>query len=125
MYWAQTMEILAPLLATLLVTLISWGVYELKKYVKSKTDNQLFINAVDSIGEAAESSVHDIKVMVDEMKADGKFTKEEAEAVKAEALARTKAILSEQTIKVAAKTIADLDSYIAGKIEKEVAATKG
>ena len=125
MDWYALTEALTPILATLLVTLISWGVFELKKFIKSKTDNQLFINTVDSIGEAARSSVMDLKVMVDKAKADGVFTKEEAENIKAEAIARTKAMLGKETMKFAAKAIADLDSYVAGKVEGEVTAAKG
>jgi len=121
MDWYKVMEILTPILATLLVTLISWGVYELKKYVRSKTDSQLMINAADSIGEVANTVVHDLQAKaVDALKQAGQLTPEKAAQIKADAIAKTKALLTEQTIKVAAKSIADLDQYISGKIEQSV-----
>lgn len=120
MDWIGLTEALAPILMTLLVTLVSWGVYELRKYVKSKTDNQMMWNACDAIGEAATAVVADLQVMVDNLKKDDSFSKADAEEVKKLAIQRTKAILSDRTLRMATRMIGDIDSLISGKVEEQV-----
>ena len=125
MDWYTLTEALTPLLATLLVTLVSWGVYELKQYVRSKTQNQMTVNAVDSITDAANTIVAELKAtVVDELKKAGPLDKAKAQKIKEIAVTKTKAMLTDQTVKVASKTIADLDTFIAGKIEKAVTESK-
>lgn len=125
MDWYGMMDVLTPLLATLLVTLVSWGVYEFKKFVKAKTDNELLLGTVDAIGEAANATVAELNATLKkELEAEGPLDAEKAMRIKDEAVARTKAMLSTQATKVASKVIVDLDGYIAGKIEGEVIRAK-
>jgi hypothetical protein len=125
MDWYGMMDILTPLLATLLVTLVSWGVFELKKFVKAKTDNQLMWNAADAIGEAANATVAELNATLKkELEKDGGLSKENAAEIKAVAVRQVKAMLSTQATKVASKVIVDLDGYIAGKVEEGVTGAK-
>ena len=125
MDWYGMMDILTPLLATLLVTLVSWGVYELKKFVKAKTDNELLLGTVDAIGEAANATVAELNATLKkELEEAGPLTKESAAEIKDVAVRQVKAMLGTQATKVASKVIVDLDAYIGGKVEESVTGAK-
>jgi len=125
MDWYGMMDVLTPLLSTLLVTLVSAAVAYGIKFLKSKTDDQLLWNAAGAIGEAANATVAELNATLKkELQASGGLTKENAERIKAEAVTRTKAMLSTQATKVASKVIVDLDGYIAGKVEEGVTRAK-
>ena len=114
----------APYAASIITGLISWGLYEISKYVRSKTKNELALTALDQISATVETTVKDLQqTLVPALKqaaADGVISKADAQGLKAAAVLRVKNQLQPKVIKNAEVLISDVDALIQSLIEKNV-----
>ena len=126
------MEALIPIaiqaLYPVIASLASWGIYELTRYIRSKTQNEQAVAALEQIGLIVETNVADLaQTIADDMRktsAGGKLTKEDAAKLRDLALRR----INEQvpaTVSAAAGTlVSNLDAYIRARMEQAVRYSK-
>lgn len=113
-------------LAAALTALISWAVRKYGKFIDSKIDNDYFNRVLTQTVELVARVVKETQqVVVDELKEDGKWTKETAAEVKAAALAKIKEYLGEKGLKELADVfgLTDgtlLDELLSSFIESQV-----
>lgn len=122
--WQQLLEIIIPFAATALTVLTSWALYELKKWVKSKTDNEQVLQSLAVLDQVVTASVTQINETIKEIGADGKITEDEAKMLKAKAKALINDQLPPATKKLLEIWIGQLDDFIEGKIEVGVLQVK-
>lgn len=121
---AKGVEALAPVVFSLVSALVSWGVYELTKFFRTKTKNENVNDAISHICHTVETTVQGMEQeMVAAAKsaaADGKLTKKEAVNMKNIALTRVRSQVPYKITKIANKAINDMERFISAKIEKAV-----
>ena len=116
----QIVETLAPYSATVITLLMSWGVYELNQYIRSRTRHEAAIAAMDTLGTIAQTTVQGIAQTAAGSLADGRFTKAEATELKQLAVETIKAQITPALDKHLALAVNDLDTFIASRIEAAV-----
>ena len=125
---ASLLAEIAPVLVSVLGALISWGLVEFNRFLRSKVKSDKVRDAIDKVNDIVKSSVDLIgQKLVDDLKrasADGKLTIEEARKVKGAAFKLAKRNLTEETTKLMVKAFGDLDALLSGKIETEVRKSK-
>lgn len=113
-----------PVAGTIITGLISWGLIELSKYLKTKTKNEVVNNAMAHISHTVNTTVKEIEqTIVPEIKAalrDGKLTSAEARKLKDIAIAKVKAQLPKDIKKAAYGAVNSLTSIIGAKVEGAV-----
>lgn len=121
---AKGIEILAPVVFSLVSALVSWGLYELTKFIRTKTKNENVNDAVSHICHTVETTVHSLEQdMAHELKlaaANGKLSKEEGHRIKTMAIGRVKAQLPKKIIKTAKGAVNNIGLLIEDKIDKAV-----
>jgi len=114
----------APYAASIITGLVSWGLYEISKYVRSKTKNELALTALEQISATVETTVKDLQqTLVPAIKqaaADGVISGQDAAHLRATAVSKIKAQLQPKLIKNAEVLISDVDALINALIEKNV-----
>ena len=114
---AQALQIVAPLL----LTVLTYAVHAAAKWLKTKTDNEALRGMIDRLDEAVIDAVHSVEqTMVDDIRAataDGVVTKDEADAIKAHAVA---AVLDY----MGSKGMAQLEKVIDREAIEKMIATK-
>ena len=115
---------LAPVFATVISGLVSWGLLELSKYVRTKTKNEAINDAMSHICHTVDTTVKDLaQTTVKELKAasaDGRLSKEDAMRIKTTAATRVRSQVNDKIQKTAAKGVTSLSDMIEAKIEKAV-----
>jgi nucleoid-associated protein YejK len=117
---SQIMGIVTPALITTLGILVSWGLNELRKFVKSKTDSGAIDIAFKQFNKIANGAVVRAEQSMKIYGADGKITKEEAKQIKENVFRDVKSQLPASTEVLLKKVVNNLDSLIDTKIETEV-----
>ena len=109
-----------PIIGMALTALCSWGI----SILKAKTNVTAAQSALDQVNQVVQTVVGGLtQTVVAELKkatTGGQLTNEDAKALKQKAIDQTKALLSDSVIAAAGKTITDLESYVAQKIEEQV-----
>ena len=113
-----------PVAGTVVTGLVSWGLFELNKFVKTKTKNEVVNDAMEHISHTVETSVHELEqTLVPEAKEalkDGKLTSEEAMKIKEIAISKVRAQLPKKMEKAAQSAVNSLNGIIGAKVEKAV-----
>ena len=117
---SNIMEIITPALITTIGILVSWGLNELRKFVKSKTDSGTVDVAFKQFNKIANGAVLRAEQSMKIYGADGKITKEEAKKIKSNVFQDIKSQLPATTEALLKKVVNDIDSLIDTKIETDV-----
>ncbi|MBY9000881.1 MAG: hypothetical protein KGD64_08215 [Candidatus Heimdallarchaeota archaeon] len=116
----QIMAIIAPALITTIGILVSWGLHEVRKFVKSKMDNDAIDLAFKQFDKITNGAVLRAEQSMKVYGADGKITKEEAKQIKENVIQDVKSQLPITTEALLKKVVNNIDSLIDTKIETEV-----
>jgi hypothetical protein len=122
--WQQLLQIIIPFAVTALSVLTTWALFELRKYIKSRTDSEQLIASLDVLDQVVQNAVAKINETVKQVGADGVITKDEAIALKQAALTAIDEQLPPATFKILNIWIDKLNDFISGKIEVAVLTTK-
>jgi len=122
------MNAVLPVAGTVVTGLVSWGLFELNKFIKTKTKNEAVHDAMAHISHTVETSVHELEqTLVPETKEalkDGKLTSEEAVKIKEIAINKVRAQLPKKMEKAAQSAVNSLNGIIGAKVEKAVLGLK-
>ncbi len=109
---------------TLLTPLVSWGLAEGAKYIRSKVKNDLVDNALTRITHTVETTVADLtQTMVRQLKKeaeDGILSFEDAERIKAVAISTVYDQVPRKIRTLALGGVNDVSDFIEAKIEQAV-----
>lgn len=122
--WQQLLQIIIPFAVAAVSALTTWALYELKKWVKSKTDNEQVLQSLTVLDQVVTATVTQINETIKEVGADGVITEDEAAMLKAKAKAAINEQLPPATRKLLEIWIGQLDDFIDGKIEVGVLQVK-
>lgn len=111
---------LTPILTSIVIGLIGWGLTELSKYIRQKTKNERLTAAFDAIAEAAFVSVQELEQTARPLLKDGKLDEEDKATLKAQAIDKVKSRISPAILKEAEKNLMDVDDWIGGQVEATV-----
>lgn len=117
---AQLMTIIMPVLVTTIGVIITWGLNELRKWIKTKSDNEAIDTAFNQLNQITKSAVTAAEQSIKEAGADGKITMAEAKKVKALVMSSVKNQLPVSTEKVLLGIANSVDDLIDNKIEETV-----
>lgn len=109
-----------PLVGTIVVALLGWGLTELTRWVRAKTGNEKLVTAMEQLGFAVMVSVKEIEQNARPMLADGKLSDEEKQKLKAMAISKVRERLTPALTKQLKKNLVDLNEWIGGQVESEV-----
>lgn len=117
---AQLMTIFVPAITTIAGILVTWGLAELRKLIKTKTDNAAATQAFDVVADLVQSSVTSINQTARKGFEDGKLSQAEKVAFKKQAKDLVLGQLPKATKKILDKSLADLEVYVDNRIEQTV-----
>lgn len=117
---AQIMAIVGPALITAIGIIVTWGLNELRRWVKEHTNNKAVDTAFNSFGKITQSAVLRAEQAMKEFGADGKITPSEAMKIKRMVFQDVKNQITPETQKVLKKAANNLDDLIDAKIEEMV-----
>ena len=127
-FFAIFVNSFAPVLGTVVTGLVSWGIIELTKYVKTKTKNEMANNAVSQICQTVKTTVAELnQTIVPEMQkaaTDGKITKDEARNLKNTAIEKINKQIPGAIEQAALLSVNSVSALIEAEIEKAVGETK-
>lgn len=121
---SELLKGLAPVLITVVTALVSWGLAEASKYIRSKTKNENALKALDDVSLIVRTSVSEVGQMFITAAADGKITVEEGRAMKNQVIMKVKKQIPPLVEKHAKFAVNDLNDFIAARIEREVVKAK-
>lgn len=116
----EVMEIVAPALTTVVGLLVAWGLAELRKFLKTKTDNETVTQAFDQLSNVVQTTVVSLNQTFSRALADGKLSDPEKAEIKKMAVERVKSQIPKVTKKVLVRAITDLERHIDDQIETAV-----
>jgi len=116
----QIMAIVGPTLITAMGIIVTWGLNELRKFVKSKTTNEAVDLAFNQLDKIANSAVIRAELTMKEFAADGKITKNEAVQIKKIVFEEVKRQIPKSKVSILKKCVNDVDDLIDSKIEEVV-----
>ena len=117
---SQIMAIVGPSLITAIGIIATWGLNELRKWVKTKTDSETVDAAFNSFGKITQTAVLRAEQAIKEFGADGKITPDEAARIKNIVFSQVKNQMAPSTQKVLKKVANNVDDLIDAKIEEMV-----
>jgi len=118
------LQIIIPFAVAAVSALTTWALYELKKWVKSRTKSEALNEALNVLGVVVQNTVAKINETVKEVGADGVITPDEAQKLKGAAMTSIKQQLPPATQKILEIGIGQLDDFISGQVEVAVLTTK-
>lgn len=131
--WDTILPKLLEAVLPLLGLLASWGAVELTKLIKAKTKNEALAGALTRLNDVVFGVVKELNQTIvaglKDANADGKVTKEEADQIKANALAKVKSYIGPKGIDeilfvLGLKDESALDAFISSKVEAAVGDVK-
>lgn len=117
---AQLMTIFVPAITTIAGILVTWGLAELRKLIKTKTDNAAAVQAFDTVADLVQTAVVSVNQTTRQVFKDGKLTTAEKKTLKLKAMALVMDQLPKATKKVLDKNLTNLAVYIDKRIEQTV-----
>lgn len=113
-----------PIVGTIVVALVGWGLTELTRWIRAKTGNERLANAMDQLGMAVMVSVRELEQTARPLLSDGKLTDSEKARLKAKAIETVRSRLTPAMTKELKKNLVDLNEWIGGQVEAEVMTMK-
>jgi hypothetical protein len=120
----QLLQIIIPFAVAAVSALTTWALYELKKWIKARTDSQALDDAMLVLESVVQSTVAKINETVREVGADGVITAEEGLKLKGAAMQAVNSQLPPATKKILEIANKELQDFISGKVEIAVLTTK-
>ena len=120
----QFMAILLPAGLSAVSIILTWLLYELRKWVKKRTDSQALDDSLAVLGQVVQNTVAQINETVKEAAKDGIVSKEEAVQLKSMAIERIHRQIPAGTKKILQVGIDNLDEFVSGQIEVALISTK-
>lgn len=120
----QLLAIIIPVAVAAVSALTTWALYELKKWIKGRTDSQAIDDAMMILEMSVQSTVAKISETVKEVGADGVITADEGLKLKGAAMQAVNDQLPPATKKILEIANNQLQDFISGKIEVAVLTTK-
>jgi hypothetical protein len=117
---AQLMAIFVPAIVAVAGILVTWGLAELRKLIKTKTDNAAAVQAFDTVADLVQSSVTSVNQTTRKVFEDGKLSEAEKRELKLKAMALVMDQLPAATKKVMDKNLNNLAVYVDNRIEQTV-----
>lgn len=117
---AQIMAIVGPALVTAIGIIVTWGLNELRRWVKEHTNNKAVDTAFNSLQKISSSAVFRAEQAMKEYASDGKITPSEAVKIKRMVFNDIRSQLPKATEKTLAKVANNLDDLVDAKIEEMV-----
>ena len=109
----------------LLTTLLTWGAYELAQYIRKKGGTEKMATVVWQVEHIVMSAIGEAEaVAVREAKVGGTWDAARQKQVKDEVVAKIKTNLTADASKFIIKNFGDLDAYIRGRLEADIAEAK-
>jgi hypothetical protein len=109
-----------PLVGTIVVALIGWGLTELTRWIRAKTGNERLGSAMEQLSLAVMISVKEIEQNARPLLSDGKLTDEEKQKLKNMAIEKIKSRLTPTMTKELSKNLVDLNEWIGAQVDGEV-----
>lgn len=113
----QLLQIIIPVAVAAVSALTTWALYELKKWIKSRTDSQALDDAMLILEDVVHSTVARVGEVVKQAGEDGIITASEAERLKSVAINSINNQIPVATKKILEAGNKDLQDFISGKIE--------
>jgi hypothetical protein len=117
---AQIMTIVLPVLVTSIGVLITWGLNEGRKWVKTKSDNEAIDTAFNQLNLITTGVVKAAEQSIKEAAADGKITTAEAYKIKTMVVAEIRNQLPKSTEKILTGIADNINGMIDSKVEEAV-----
>ena len=118
--YSQLVAIFVPAITTIVGILVAWGLAELRKLIKTKTDNAAAVQAFDTVADLVQGAVLEINQTTRKVFKDGKLTPEEKRDYKIQAMDLVMNQLPTATKKILSKSVTDLKVYVDNRIEQTV-----
>jgi nucleoid-associated protein YejK len=116
----QLMSIIAPTVVTAVGVVLTWGLNELRRFVRGRTDNEAIDFSFKQFNFIATGAVKKAEQEMKKYAADGKITKEEAAKIKDTVFNEVKKQIPERTEVMLRRGVNDLDDLINTRIEEIV-----
>lgn len=116
----QAMALVVPMLITAIGVIATWLLNELRKWTKSKTDNQTIDTAFNQFDKITKGAVVRAEQAIKEFASDGKITSEEAIKIKKLVFNNIKTQIPKSTGIILKKSVNNFDDFIDSKIEETV-----
>ena len=120
----QVLAIIIPFAVAAVSALTTWALYELKKWIKTKTDSQAVDDAMVILTGVVQSAVVRINETVKQVGADGAITQDEGQVLKQAAIKSITDQLPTATKKILEIANDNLAEFISGQVEAAVLTTK-
>jgi len=120
----QLMAIVLPAGLSAVSIILTWLLYELRNWVKKKTDSQALDDSLAVLGQVIQNTVTQINETVKEAAADGVVSHAEAVQLKSMAIERISRQIPPGTKKILQAGIDNLDDFVSGQIEVALISTK-
>lgn len=120
----QTMAIVLPAALSAISIILTWLLFELRKWVKKRTDSQALDDSLAVLGQVVQNTVAQINETVKEAAKDGIVSKEEAVQLKSMAVQRIQSQIPDGTKKILEIGINNLNEFVSGQIEVALISTK-
>jgi hypothetical protein len=117
---AEIMAIIGPAIVTAIGIIVTWGLNELRRWIKSKTNSEIVNVAFNSLNNISKSAVVRAEQAFKKFGADGKITEEEAIKIKQIVFNDIKNQIPKATQKTLNKVANNIDDLIDSKIEEVV-----
>ena len=121
---SDLLKTLAPVLVSVIGILVSWGLAELSRYIRSKTKNENALKAMEDISALVRTTVSEVGQTFQKASADGTITRDEGIKMKNIAIAKVKVQIPPLVEKHALLAVNNLNDFIASRIEREVVKSK-
>jgi dGTP triphosphohydrolase len=116
----EVIEQLQPILATLLIAVLTWGATELTKWIRNKTQSERVASATDEVTRAIIDSVKEIEQTMRPMLTDGELSASEKLKLKEAAMKSINNKVRPEVLKVVGKNVQDMTAWLNSKVEATV-----
>lgn len=121
---SEMLQVLAPIIVSVVGILVSWGLAELSMFIKSQTKNENALKAMEDINSLVKATVSEVGQTFEKAAEDGKITKEEGIEMKRIAIQKVKNQIPPLVEKHALLAVNSLEDFISTRIEREIVKSK-
>ncbi len=116
-----TNELIAMIVQAVLVPLIIWGIVEAKRYLTAKIKNVEVERILEQATDAAQKCAAEVgQTYVDNIKGTDKWTAENQQKALGLAMAKARAMLTQEGINLLQETTGSVNGYLQAAIEEAV-----